>query len=43
VRDEEGFAEFATANARRLRHAARLLTGDDGRAEDLLQTALART
>jgi RNA polymerase sigma-70 factor (sigma-E family) len=43
MRDEEGFAEFATANARRLRHAARLLTGDDGRAEDLLQTALART
>ena len=43
MRDEEGFAEFATANARRLRHAARLLTGDDLRAEDLLQTALART
>ena len=43
MRDEEGFAEFATANARRLRHAARLLTADDGRAEDLLQTALART
>ena len=43
MRDDQGFAEFATANARRLRHAARLLTGDDSRAEDLLQTALART
>jgi RNA polymerase sigma-70 factor (sigma-E family) len=43
VRDDDGFAEFATANGRRLRHAARLLTGDDGRAEDLVQTALART
>jgi DNA-directed RNA polymerase specialized sigma24 family protein len=43
VRDDQGFAEFATANARRLRHAARLLTGDEDRAEDLLQTALART
>jgi RNA polymerase sigma-70 factor (sigma-E family) len=43
VRDDESFAEFATANGRRLRHAARLLTGDDGRAEDLVQTALART
>jgi RNA polymerase sigma-70 factor (sigma-E family) len=42
VRDEDGFAVFATANARRLRHAARLLTGDDARAEDLVQTALAR-
>lgn len=43
MRDDEGFAAFATANGRRLRHAARLLTGDDGRAEDLVQTALART
>ena len=43
MRDEEGFAAFAGANGRRLRHAARLLTGDDGRAEDLVQTALART
>ena len=43
MRDEEGFAAFAAANARRLRHSARLLTGDPERAEDLLQTALART
>ena len=42
MRDEDGFAEFAVAGARRLRHAARLLTGDDARAEDLLQTALVR-
>jgi len=43
MRDEDGFAAFAAANGRRLRHAARLLTGDEGRAEDLVQTALART
>ena len=43
MRDEDGFTAFAAANGRRLRHAARLLTGDDGRAEDLVQTALART
>jgi RNA polymerase sigma-70 factor (sigma-E family) len=43
MRDEDGFAAFAAANGRRLRHAARLLTGDDHRAEDLVQTALART
>ena len=43
MRDDDGFAAFASANARRLRHAARLLTGDDTRAEDLLQTALVRT
>jgi RNA polymerase sigma-70 factor (sigma-E family) len=43
MRDEDGFAEFATGNARRLRHIARLLTGDEHRAEDLLQIALART
>jgi RNA polymerase sigma-70 factor (sigma-E family) len=43
MRDEDGFAEFATGNARRLRHIARLLTGDEHRAEDLLQVALART
>jgi RNA polymerase sigma-70 factor (sigma-E family) len=42
MRDEDGFTEFATANARRLRHIARLLTGDPDRAEDLLQIALAR-
>jgi RNA polymerase sigma-70 factor (sigma-E family) len=43
VRDDDGFAVFAAASARRLRHAARLLTGDDTRAEDLVQTALVRT
>ena len=43
MRDDEGFAAFAAANARRLRLGARLLTGDDARAEDLVQTALART
>ena len=43
MRDDDGFVAFATASARRLRHSARLLTGDDSRAEDLLQTALART
>jgi RNA polymerase sigma-70 factor (sigma-E family) len=42
VRDETGFGEFATANARRLRHIARLLTGDRDRAEDLVQIALAK-
>jgi RNA polymerase sigma-70 factor (sigma-E family) len=42
MRDEAGFAEFATANARRLRHVARLLTGDPDRAEDLVQITLAR-
>ena len=31
------------SGARRLRHAARLLTGDDAQTEDLLQTALVRT
>ena len=34
MRDDDGFAVFAAASARRLRHAARLLTGDDSRAED---------
>jgi RNA polymerase sigma-70 factor (sigma-E family) len=43
MRDEDGFEAFAAASGRRLRHAARLLTGDEGRAEDLVQTALART
>lgn len=42
MRDDAGFAEFATANARRLRHIARLLTGDRDRAEDLVQITLAR-
>ena len=38
-----GFADIAAAHARRLRHAARLLTGDPQRAGDLVQTAPART
>jgi RNA polymerase sigma-70 factor (sigma-E family) len=42
VQDDDAFTAFAAASARRLRHAARLLTGDDGRAEDLVQTALVR-
>ncbi|GLY05030.1 SigE family RNA polymerase sigma factor [Actinoplanes sp. NBRC 101535] len=38
----EGFAEFVSARSHRLLHAAWLLTGDTGRAEDLLQTVLAK-
>src|SRR3954447_6626812 len=39
----EGFAEFVAARSHVLLRAAWLLTGDAGRAEDLLQTALARS
>jgi RNA polymerase sigma-70 factor (sigma-E family) len=39
----DGFAEFVAARSAGLLRAAWLLTGDEGRAEDLLQTALART
>jgi RNA polymerase sigma-70 factor (sigma-E family) len=39
----EGFAEFVAARSPALLRAAWLLTGDAGRAEDLLQTALARS
>ncbi|MFG2039550.1 SigE family RNA polymerase sigma factor [Dactylosporangium sp. NPDC048998] len=39
----EGFAEFVAARSHALLRAAWLLTGDAGRAEDLLQTALARS
>lgn len=37
------FAEFVTARSHALLRAAWLLTGDDGKAEDLLQVALARS
>jgi RNA polymerase sigma-70 factor (sigma-E family) len=42
VRDEEGFRSFVEANGATLLHAARLLTGDHHRGEDLVQTALIR-
>lgn len=38
-----GFREFVTARGRALSRTAYLLTGDHGLAEDLLQTALAKT
>jgi RNA polymerase sigma-70 factor (sigma-E family) len=38
----EGFTEFVTVCSHRLLRAAWLLTGDAGRAEDLLQTVLAK-
>ena len=38
----EGFAEFVTARSASLLRTAWLLTGDRGRAEDLVQDALAR-
>jgi RNA polymerase sigma-70 factor (sigma-E family) len=39
----DGFAEFVAARSAALLRTAWLLTGDAGRAEDLLQTALAAT
>jgi RNA polymerase sigma-70 factor (sigma-E family) len=42
VRDEAGFRAFVEANGASLLHAARLLTGDHHRGEDLVQTALTR-
>lgn len=39
----EGFAQFVEARERALQRTAWLLTGDRGLAEDLVQTALART
>jgi RNA polymerase sigma-70 factor (sigma-E family) len=39
----DGFAEFVTARSHALLRAAWLLTGDAGKAEDLLQAALARS
>ena len=38
----EGFTEFVSASSHRLLRAAWLLTGDAGRAEDLLQSVLAK-
>ena len=40
MRDEAGFRAFVEANGATLLHAARLLTGDHHRGEDLVQTAL---
>ena len=42
MRDETAFREFVEANGPTLLHAARLLTGDPQRAEDLVQTALTK-
>jgi RNA polymerase sigma-70 factor (sigma-E family) len=42
VRDEAGFRAFVEENGATLLHAARLLTGDHHRGEDLVQTALTR-
>ena len=40
--DEAAFRAFVEANGAALLHAARLLTGDHHRGEDLVQTALTR-
>ncbi|SHH41742.1 RNA polymerase sigma-70 factor, sigma-E family [Jatrophihabitans endophyticus] len=42
MRDEAGFRAFVEANGATLLHAARLLTGDHHRGEDLVQTVLTR-
>jgi RNA polymerase sigma-70 factor (sigma-E family) len=42
LRDEAGFRTFVEANGATLLHAARLLTGDHHRGEDLVQTALTK-
>ena len=42
MRDEAGFRTFVEENGATLLHAARLLTGDHHRGEDLVQTALTR-
>jgi RNA polymerase sigma-70 factor (sigma-E family) len=42
VRDEAAFRAFVETNGATLLHAARLLTGDHHRGEDLVQTALTR-
>jgi RNA polymerase sigma-70 factor (sigma-E family) len=42
-RGEQEFAEFVAASSGRLAHAAFLLTSDRHYAEDIVQTALART
>lgn len=43
TRDESAFTEFVRARSPALLRTAYLLTGDRGLAEDLLQTALAKT
>lgn len=42
MRDEAGFRAFVEANGATLLHAARLLTGDHQRGEDLLQNTLTK-
>ena len=42
MRDEAAFRAFVETNGATLLHAARLLTGDHHRGEDLVQTALTR-
>jgi len=42
MRDEAGFRTFVEANGAALLHAARLLTGDHHRGEDLVQGALTK-
>ena len=42
MRDEEAFRAFVEANGATLLHAARLLTGDHHRGEDLVQTTLTK-
>ncbi|HEU5265282.1 MAG TPA: SigE family RNA polymerase sigma factor [Jatrophihabitans sp.] len=42
MRDEAGFRSFVEANGATLLHAARLLTGDHHRGEDLVQTVLTK-
>jgi RNA polymerase sigma-70 factor, ECF subfamily len=42
MRDEAGFRTFVEANGATLLHAARLLTGDHYRGEDLVQAALTK-
>ena len=42
MRDDAAFRAFVEANGATLLHAARLLTGDHHRGEDLVQTALTR-
>ena len=42
MRDEAGFRAFVETNGATLLHAARLLTGDHHRGEDLVQTALTK-
>ena len=42
MRDEAGFRAFVEANGAALLHAARLLTGDHHRGEDLVQTVLTK-